>query len=191
MILKQLEYETVKQIYTEHLVKDFIPSEQKPLIVLQILMKMGLYRCYGAYEEDKLQGYAFFCESGSRLCKTALLDYLVVLDGIRGKGLGSAFLKLLRQEYQEYDFLIAEVERVEAGIDEKEQMIRKKRKDFYLKNDWKITGLAVDLFGSDLQIYQLPLQKNPKDDQVFNELNLIYDKMFYDKSVREKVILKK
>lgn len=189
MELKRLELDTVKQIYEEHLTKDFIPAEQKPWIVLNLLMKMGLYFCYGLYEENQFRGYAFFCVGDNKLKRAVLLDYFVVVNGLRGQGYGSEFMKLLRQELSDYDFVIAEVERVEAFATKEEDCIKEKRQQFYLRNGWNMTGLEVDLFGEKLQIYQLPIREQVKEPRVFEELNLIYDKMFYEKKVREQVVL--
>lgn len=191
MELRQIEFGVVKKIYQQHLCNDFVPAEQKPLIVIQILMKMGLYRCFGLYEQEELKGYAFFCESGGKEYKTALMDYLVIIDGKRGKGYGSEFLRLIQEEYKNYDCLIAEVERVEAGNTEQEYKIRDQRKRFYQKNHWTITRLSVDLFGEDLQIYVLPCKAQLTDSDLYEELSQIYDKMFYEPQVRQKVILKK
>lgn len=191
MKLRQLEFDVVKKIYEEHLCNDFVPAEQKPLMVLHILMKMGLYRCYGLYEEDTIKGYAFLCTAKEKGAKVALLDYFVILNGMRGEGLGSKFLGLIKEEYKDYDLIIGEVERVEAAENEEDRKIREKRKAFYLRNGLTITNLSVDLFGEDLQIYVLPIQRMLEDKLIFDELNQIYDKMFYEKEIRQKVILSK
>ena len=191
MKLRQLEFDVVKKIYEEHLCNDFVPAEQKPLMVLHILMKMGLYRCYGLYDEETIKGYAFLCTAKSKDAKVALLDYFVVLKGMRGEGLGSTFLQLIKEEYKEYDLIIGEVERIEAASSEEDKLIREKRKAFYSRNGLTITSLAVDLMGEDLQIYVLPIQKMLDEEQIFEELNQIYDKMFYEKQIRQMVILSK
>lgn len=191
MEVKQLEFDTVKQIYEEHLTKDFIPAEQKPLIVLHILMKLGLYFCYGLYDENQLKGYAFFCAGDNKKKDAILLDYFVVLDGLRGKGYGTEFMKLLKVELSEYGMILAEVELMEETKESQGDSIKEKRKQFYLKNGWLITSLEVDLFGERLQIYQLPIRAQETESKVYEELNQIYDKMFYEKQVRDRVILSK
>lgn len=191
MQLKRLEFDTVQQIYKDHLCNDFVPAEQKPYAVIHILMRMGLYHCYGLYDEQTLKGYAFFCTNVVNNAKIALLDYFVVLHGMRGCGLGSTFLSLIKEEFAEYDCILAEVERVEASDSETDRMVREKRKAFYLRNGLTITNLSVDLFGEDLQIYQLPLQKVHEESYIYNKLNDIYDRMFYEKDIRKQVVLRK
>lgn len=191
MEVKQLEFDTVKQIYEEHLTKDFIPAEQKPLVVLHILMKLGLYFCYGLYDENQLKGYAFFCTGDNKKKDALLLDYFVVLDGLRGKGYGSEFMKLLKEELSEYGMILGEVEWVKEKKEGQVDSIKEKRQQFYLRNGWMITSLEVDLFGERLQIYQLPIRSQGTESKVYEELNRIYDKMFYEKQVRERVLLRK
>lgn len=188
MELKKLEFESVKQIYKEHLCNDFIPSEQKPLVIIQILMKMGVYHCFGLYDQDELKGYAFFCGANKKEQKVILLDYLVAVNGSRGQGVGSEILTRIKEVYKEYDVILAEVERVEAGQTPEDIEIRKKRKAFYLKNEFHITGLWCDLFGEDLQIYAY-MREQYTDAQIKQQLNEIYDTMFYEPQVRQQVVL--
>lgn len=190
MKLKRLDLNEVKIIYEEHLCNDFIPAEQKPWIVINILIRMGIYHCYGLYDEETFLGYAFLCEAKAKASRTILLDYLVIKRGFRGNGLGTTLLKLLKEELVAYDYIIGEVEREELAESKEEEFIRTKRKDFYLRNGWYPTKLTVNLFGEDLRIYVWPIQIQPEESELFHELNQVYDRMFYEKEVRQNVNLK-
>lgn len=186
--IQKLDFEKVKEIYHDYLVKDFIPAEQKPLIVMKILMTMGLYHCYGLYHQDEFCGYAFFCSKGKKR-DSVLLDYFVIVEHLRGQGIGSTFMKLLQEEFKDYQRIIAEVETVEGTPNTSEYKIKESRQQFYLRNDWRLTKLSVDLFGEMLQIFELPIKEPATDEIVYQELNEIYDAMFYEETIRKQVIL--
>lgn len=188
MKIQKLDFEKVKEIYHDYLVKDFIPAEQKPLMVMKILMTMGLYHCYGLYHHEEFCGYAFFCSKGKEK-DSVLLDYFVIVGHRRGQGMGSTFMKLLQEEFKDYQRIIAEVETVEGTPNTTEYKIKESRQQFYLRNHWRLTKLSVDLFGEMLQIFELPIKEPATDEIVYQELNEIYDAMFYEEAIRKQVIL--
>jgi len=188
MELRKLEFDVVKQIYKDHLCNDFIPAEQKPLIIIQILMKMGVYHCFGLYDQEELKGYAFFCAANKKNQRAILMDYLVACNGYRGQGVGSEILTRIKKEYKEFDVILAEVERVDAGATEEDIEIRQRRKSFYLRNGFEITSLWCDLFGADLQIYAWMPEK-VTEESIKVQLNEIYDTMFYEPQIRSQVVL--
>ena len=189
MEIRRLEFETVEEIYHNHLVFDFIEAEQKPLDFMKRLYEKGLYECFGLYDQGEFRGYAFFCKSSDD-STSVLLDYYVVVNGHRGQGTGSRFMDLLKQEYKDYDQIIGEVEVVDPKLDAKEYEIRKRRQNFYFKNQWVMTELDVTLFGEELNIYQLPIRKKAEDEVIYQKLNHIYDVLFCEPEVRKQVNLR-
>ena len=157
---------------------------------MNILSRMGLYHCYGFYEDDNLIGYAFFCEAGNQENKAILLDYLVMFEQNRGQGNGSKAISLIKEELCSYDYLIAEVEQVDLYDNSNEMLTRKRRQSFYKKNAWILTDLSVTLFGEELQIFYLPINQRVDEQKICRDLNEIYDSMFYEKQVRDQVCLK-
>ena len=191
MKLEKLDYNQVKNIYETHLVNDFIEEERKPLVVINILMQMGIYHCYGLFEGETLLAYAFFCEAKNKNQRPILLDYLVVLNGSRNQGIGSKMISIIKETLVEYDMVMAEVELTEEYDSEQDFEIRKKRQAFYLRNGWKKTDVVVDLFGVKLQIFILPTKEEVDESYLKSDLDEIYDSMFYDQKMRKHVKIMK
>ena len=191
MKLEKLDYNQVKNIYETHLVNDFIEEERKPLVVINILMQMGIYHCYGLFEGEILLAYAFFCEAKNKNQRAILLDYLVVLNGSRNQGIGSKLISIIKETLVEYDMVMAEVELTEEYDSEQDFEIRKKRQAFYLRNGWKKTDVVVDLFGVKLQIFILPTKEEVDESYLKSDLDEIYDSMFYDQKMRKHVKIMK
>lgn len=78
-----------------------------------------------------------------------LLDYFAIAAGQRGNGIGTEIFKLLRKKYEGKRFFL-EIERTDVEAENIVQ--RKKRKEFYLRNGMKETGLLVWLFGVEMEV---------------------------------------
>ena len=96
MELRLCNKKEIESIYNNHIINDFPPNEVKPLKRILYLAENGLYFVYGIYEDEKLISYAFV--SGAPNCDYVLLDYLAVVSGRRGIGIGSRAMKLLKEE---------------------------------------------------------------------------------------------
>ncbi|MGN0620393.1 MAG: GNAT family N-acetyltransferase [Porcipelethomonas sp.] len=79
----------------------------------------------------------------------ALLDYFAVEDSERGKGTGSAALKLILEKYRGKKFLL-EVESTCAECENIRQRIR--RKNFYERCGMSAMNYQVSLFGTAMEI---------------------------------------
>lgn len=189
LYVKRLEKEIVATIYKEHLIKDFIPEEQKPLESIINLMQEELYICYGLFHEERFIAYAFFSKAIGE--KNILIDYLSVCNKYRNCGYGSKFLHLLKKELTEYDSIIFEVESGRDASNEQERIICQRRLAFYRRNGLKDSNLHVSLYGVDLLIMYLALQKNPSDDTLEVALDAIYDTLFGKEIHRKHVIVSK
>ena len=189
MELKQLSYEEVKEIYHTSLVQEFPKEECKPLSVINVLMKLGCYECFGLMQAKQLIAYAFVCidQKQSHL----LLDYLCILQPYRNAGAGSTFLNLLKQRYHLYDCLIAEVEFVDTSASMEQQKIQQNRLKFYAKNGLEETNFVSNMFGTKLKILCLPLSKKPEEIVMQDQINEIYDRMYYDAEIRKQIYITK
>ncbi len=187
LYIKRLEKGFVTTIYNEHLIKDFIPEEQKPLKIITNLMERELYVCYGLFHDEKFVAYAFFSKAVGE--KNILIDYLSVCKEYRNCGYGSKFLELLKGELIEYDSIIFEVESGRDAIEEQERMICQRRLEFYRRNGLRDSNLHVSLYGIDLLIMYLPLQQVPTDDTLDVALDAIYDTLFGEEIHRKHIIV--
>lgn len=152
MHLEQLGPAQIENVYQQYLIFDFPDDEQKPLDVMLTAYDEGHYLCYGLVENAILIGYAFFVQNG----QDYLLDYFAVAAQRRGAGLGSVFLKLLRDEFRNASSVIAEVENPKNYSD---QDLRHKRLGFYLRNGFVNTHVLAWSFGVDFLLIELALGK--------------------------------
>lgn len=148
MNLKKLNNEEIENIYNEHMITDFSEDELKPLEVIQRLIKKGIYICYGFYDGEELSAYAFLVTSKSYL----LIDYYAVCSVCRDMGIGSKFLNIIKEHFNNYNGIILEVEKIEDAPDEEEKIIRSRRINFYKRNGMIMTNISVLLFGVNFSI---------------------------------------
>lgn len=99
-----------------------------------------------AFEQD-----ACFCgfAVSVRYKDIVLLDYFAISEEFRGQGWGSQALTLLCQRYQNRRFIL-EVESTRERASNELQ--RRKRKDFYLRNGWSELGLLVFIFETEMEV---------------------------------------
>ena len=110
MEIRELTLEEIRDIYKEHLCRDFPADELKPLDRMEVSLREGTYKCVGAFEAGAFRAYAFFVIIGSR----CLLDYFGVVPEMRGKGVGTAFLKEVLSSL-EAELILIEIEDPEEG----------------------------------------------------------------------------
>ena len=81
----------------------------------------------------------------------ALLDYFAISPFAQGKGVGSEALLELQKRYASYRTFLLEIEWPdESAYNAKQRM---KRKKFYLRNGMRTSGLHVNLFGVEMEVY--------------------------------------
>lgn len=78
-----------------------------------------------------------------------LLDYFAILPEIRGGGIGSQALQLLKEKYADKRFFL-EIESTAKPHPELEK--RKRRKRFYMKNGMQSAGFSAHIFMTDMEI---------------------------------------
>lgn len=146
MVLKLLGENEVVKIYEEKMPEDFAKGEIKPLARILELSRQGKYFCYGLYDGEIFAGYCFLVVSRER--DAVLLDYFAVSEKLRGQGLGSMCLRLLKEEIRRQNFgtLILEVENPRFGKDEEERLLRRRRIAFYIRNGMTLTPLRIFLY---------------------------------------------
>ena len=182
-LVKTLELKEIKEIYYSHMQEAFPQSELRPYKNIELLSKRGHYECYGLYEDAHLLAYAFFAKT--EIGSYCLLDYYAVLDGLRGKGIGSLFFQLLREKMEHTNGFLIEVESIESTNDENEKQLRRRRIAFYEKNGNVMTKVKCLLYGVDFNIMLQPISAPvPSDEETLYELEQIYHTMFDDELYR-------
>lgn len=86
-----------------------------------------------------------------------LVDYLAVSEDFRGVGVGGELIDSLVKHYSKYKVIIVEIERPWCAKSEKENAVRQKRKDFYLKNGFTELNKNIILMGEKMELLVLPI----------------------------------
>ena len=155
--------------------RDFPPIERAPLYKLHRHIRRGVM--YGhLYEEENAQvGYAFVLRSGNT--PRSMLYLYAIEPEMRGRGVGSEFLRELLNKYAAQDGLYAEVEMVEHARSEKDRQIRLNRIAFYEKLGFRrVEGLYYSIYGVEMYLFYKPLneQEHPNAAQAARDAEALY-----------------
>lgn len=125
--------------------KAFPRSERKPLSIIKSMQKTGKSDVWFFEKDGKFVGFAATINGDDLI----LLDYLAVNAKCRSRGVGSEILQILRRQYAGKG-VFAEIELVpqNAGA----QDIRRKRKQFYIKNGMCELNVCACVFGVDMEL---------------------------------------
>lgn len=179
MELKILDLPALREIYAPCLQRDFPPDELMPLDWMEELTQAGRQFTLGFYREGELAAYAVFIQNAQG---SALLNYYAVQPQLRGQGVGTECLGMLRQAADRMDarWILFEVETPEEAGSPQEAETRRRRVDFYLRGGARPTGVHSLLFGVHYRIMLLPAASLgeapplPEDGQVLRELEALY-----------------
>ena len=131
--------------YLKGLYREAFPREErKPFWLIRRKVRQGVMGLW-LLEEDGPAGMASAIFAGERV----LLDYFAIDARRRGQGLGSRALAEL-QGFCQGRTLLLEIEALEAGAQNYDQRVRRKR--FYLKNGMEETGLVCSVFGNRMEL---------------------------------------
>lgn len=142
MILWEMTLEELAALHRDQMGRDFPPEELKPFAAMRTLYRNGVYHPVGAYHGEELLGYALLWDAPGT--KYVLIDYLGVPADKRNRGLGGRILRLLGEQFADYDGIIVESEAPEGGP---EDGLRLRRMDFYRRAGFTFLGYDCVLFG--------------------------------------------
>ncbi len=175
--IRELEISELREIYHSYMRDDFPLMELRPWFSIERAWNRDGYAAYGYFEEERLIAYASFysCSESPYL----LLDYFAVVPDLRGRGIGSSFLRDLLTEVPAKGGIFGEAESVSSAKNEKEESIRKRRLTFYQKNGAVLTGVNCLLFGVDYDILYFPGNGTClSDDDFFDEVCRLYRELY-------------
>ncbi|MCX4319945.1 hypothetical protein AALB52_17165 [Lachnospiraceae bacterium 38-14] len=181
-----LTWEEIEKLYHTNMQQDFPAPEIKPFGMIEDLHQRGLNKVYGLFGkgERELSAYAVF--EAANEGNVWLLDYFAVERKKRSLGLGSVFLTQLRdvlKETTDTEAVFLEIERIDKAPDEKQRLIRERRKNFYLKNGLIETNVfTVADGGLDYEILCLPVQKQIMGQAAGEKMKQIYKTFFEENS---------
>lgn len=120
--------------------------ERKPFRFILRQIEKGEAELFALETNDgKFAGLAFTVKYNDLV----MLDYFAIHPKLRGKGIGSKALGALKEKYADSRFLL-EIESVDVPC--KNLEIRRKRREFYLKNGMHPAGFTAHVFYTDLEI---------------------------------------
>ena len=123
----------------------FPRCERKPFSMIYKMSRAGKTDTWYVTDEGRFVGLAITINGPDRI----LLDYFAIHDKCRNGGYGSQILKQLIAHYAPKS-LFGEIENV---VDEGEDLpLRKRRKQFYLRNGLREMGVMVYLFGVKMEL---------------------------------------
>lgn len=143
MILKTADNNSIEKI--KALYKRAFPlNERKPFHVIENNAGKGKSEILALYD-DRFLGLVITINYKDMV----LIDYFAIEDSERGNGIGSKALKLIAERFPEKRVFL-EIELPDENADNNVQRLR--RKDFYLRNGLKETGIHVNVYHTDMEL---------------------------------------
>lgn len=134
-----------KNIYKQHMKRDFPKNELRPLHGIEALVNQGVYYTYGIFEKDSLIAYAYFWEEKER--EILLFDYFAVVSNLRNQGHGTEAMKAILHLCENKRGVILETENPEKAESNEERETRIRRISFYKKCGLAMSDVRIYLFG--------------------------------------------
>ena len=163
--------EKIENLY----IQSFPKEERKPFSLILQKQKEGKVEILYIEKENNFFGLMILAKDNDNI----LLDYFAIKKEYQSQGIGSNSLKLLFNKYKNKNIII-EIE--STKINSNNQILRQKRKNFYLRNNFKIQDFCVNLFSVEMEILT---NNNPIN---FQEYHNIY-KNSYGNDIIENIKL--
>ena len=138
-MMQLLNKAQITEVYETHIRDAFPPDELKPLDHILRMYNDGVYEVW-ADSADALTVYACVYTGTTPV----LLDYFAVVRGMRGKGVGSGFIRRVADLYPS---MMLEVERPEEAENGAAHAVRMRRIAFYERAGFAMTSTRATIFG--------------------------------------------
>ncbi len=145
MKLKQAKDETIIKKIKDLYEYSFPKEEKKPFSLICEKQKTKQVEILSLEKENNFYGLMILALYNDYI----LLDYFAIDVKYQSKGIGSEAIKLLFKKYKNKKIIIE----IESTLKlSNNQLQREKRKNFYLKNNFKILPFKVNLFNVEMEI---------------------------------------
>lgn len=133
-----------EQVYA--LYEEAFPAEEKkPLGLMEELAAQGKMELLAIVEDGEFIGLAMNMLSD----KAALLDYFAIAADRRSGGFGGRAVRMLQERFDGRKYIF-EIEKQDPEADNASD--RKRRKEFYLRNGLKETGIFANVYHTDFEL---------------------------------------
>ena len=156
--------------------RDFPPREYPPQPKMRRNMEWGVMQAQLCEDDGRDAAYAFVLRNDA--CRRYMLFLYAVEPELRGRGVGSEFLRTLLEEREDLDGMYAEVEMPELARDAEERRICEKRIAFYEALGFrKVTGLEYHIYGVQMHLFYRPIACPvlPDAQQAMQDAEILYD----------------
>lgn len=170
-MVRALTLDEFVPFYKEHIVRDFVPAERRPLFIIRRLYGKNRYTCRVLEGENGPLAYA--CLLYDEGIEAALLDYFAVMPGSRGTGVGSEFLQQLRQSWPAAGVVI-ESEMPQSENSPEEMAVRKRRLAFYQRGGAQLCPWGWHSFGVEYNLLWLPIRYGLEQADVPGDVQKLY-----------------
>ena len=123
----------------------FPPAERKPFFTILKKYRAGSTDVWCIRSGSRFLGFASTMNSPHMV----MLDYLVIPKKHRGQGIGTEAMKQLMDRYSDRAFLLEIESPYEPGDD---QILRRKRKAFYLNCGMESLHIMAEVFGVPMEL---------------------------------------
>lgn len=131
----------IEQLYLQA----FPAEERKPFQLMVEKQIEGTMELLSIEDKNGFLGLAIFAFDKD----IALLDYFAISPEFRGQGIGSRAIRSLQKIYDGKRFIL-EIETTKLQVPDLE--LRKKRKEFYLRNGLHTMDFDINLFGVEMEV---------------------------------------
>lgn len=171
--LQRLDRTAFDALY-DRMEQDFPAIERPPREAMRALMRRGAARAWVMVDAQKEAcGYAWCGVAG----RAVLVTHLAVYQGMRGRGMGTALLALLAEQYADTERLIVEVERPCDAHTQHERQVRERRIAYYERSGFLCyRSLAYTIWHVPMYLMVKPLggAPMPTEAQLMQDVRAAY-----------------
>jgi len=167
---RELNNEEIIDVFRSRIYDDFPVDEIKKPECIKVMLEDGCYRGFGFFENGVLISYMFLLIVEGNI----LLDYIAVAADKRNLGLGAKMLKEISSVFSDENTVLLEVEDPDEACNPEEENIRRRRINFYLRNNAVMTGLKSRILSVDYNI-MIYLNTRRSPEEIRNMYEVIYE----------------
>lgn len=166
------QIEQIRQLYEAA----FPASEKKPFSLMLEKREQGWMEILSIESEEGIfSGLAI----AILYRDVVLLDYFAIAENMRGQGVGTQALHIIKERYKEKR-LVLEIESTFRESENREQRLT--RKGFYLRSGMTVMPYLVQLFGVEMEVLTCPAPVS------YEEYFAVYENAFGEEKLRRVIL---